>query len=546
MKGDQKEPKLTYALDAFGKMVYIGSVERGLSCNCRCPKCNEPLVAKLGHEGGRQAHFAHKKDSDCHGSYMTALHKFAEQIIEEEKAVMVPEYKEVAWRKLLFTQVEVELRVERKDLQPDVVGVTEDGLRWIIEIRNTHEVDEAKKAKLIESNITCLEIDVREQTLENLKFFILESTENREWINNPNYDAQIDEAKRKRLSKMEKYLLSCTELTIPAYEDYDSRKITIKEAFVVTKAADGLFSQVRVVSSDGTPFVFIIGSRDILITNIHRKHEADCNELTIVTDNVSLEDNIYSSSLEMSWSYHFVTEKEQEEKAKEYRNNPKYEVRPSSYCISECKWSYNGECIYKKDFITLKGVSYVICNKENRIKDENEYQSHHRNRDDSFASVKSPHEINNIYRNDNFGRTPHVRQQIIKQNRRKSQMQSHVTSTSEILPFEKFWTIEEYYGLLTSSNSYETEKGYYAEIAKCDKVGENILLLYKDPIEVRTFTPYHIAVITIDNGNLTRNDVAVFKNKNLAMNSYYGRLSSLRNNMCSQPAKDIDDKDLPF
>ena len=31
MKDNQKEPKLTYALDAFGKMVYIGSVERGLS-----------------------------------------------------------------------------------------------------------------------------------------------------------------------------------------------------------------------------------------------------------------------------------------------------------------------------------------------------------------------------------------------------------------------------------------------------------------------------------------------------------------------------------
>lgn len=65
MKGNLKDPKLTYALDALGKMIYIGNVEkRGLSCNCRCPKCNEPLEAKLGHEGGRQAHFAH---SSSHG-----------------------------------------------------------------------------------------------------------------------------------------------------------------------------------------------------------------------------------------------------------------------------------------------------------------------------------------------------------------------------------------------------------------------------------------------------------------------------------------------
>ena len=260
MTGNKNEPRLTYALDAFGKMVCIDSVERGLSCNCRCPKCNEPLVAKLGHEGGRQAHFAHGKYSDCHGSYMTALHKLAEQIIEEEKAVMAPEYNEIAWQRLSFIQVEVEQRVERKDLQPDVVGITEDGLRWFIEIRNTHEVDEAKKAKLIESNITCLEIDVSKQTLENLKSFILESTENRKWINNPNYDAQIVESKLKRVSKVEKYLLRCTELPIPAYEDYDSKKISIKEVYVLSKTDDKLFSQVKVLSSDGTSFVFNIGS----------------------------------------------------------------------------------------------------------------------------------------------------------------------------------------------------------------------------------------------------------------------------------------------
>jgi hypothetical protein len=547
MKGNQKEPKLTYALNALGRMVHIGSVERGLSCNCRCPKCNESLVAKLGHEGGRQAHFAHKKDSDCHGSYMTALHKLAEQIIEEEKAVMAPEYKEVAKQRLSFIQVEIEQRVERKDLQPDVVGVTEDGLRWIIEIRNTHEVDEAKKAKLIESDITCLEIDVREQTLENLKSFILESTDNREWINNPNYDAQILEAKRKRVSKVEKFLLCCTELTIPAYEEYDSRKISVKEAFVLTKAADGLFSQVKVLSSDGEPFVLNIGGQDILLTNIHRKHETDCYELIIVTDSISLEDEICSDALEMSWLYHFLTEKKREEKAKEYRNNSKYEVRLSSDCIFECKYRpFKGECIYKKETFTLKGICHIICNKEKRLKDEDEYQSHHRNRDDSFVSDKSAHDINNIYRNDNIKRTLHARKQIIKQNIEKSKIHSQETSTSENLPFEKVWIIEEYYGFLTSSNSYETGKGCFAEIAKCDKVGDTILLLYKEPVEVRTFTPYHIAVITSDNGNLTRNDVAVFTNKNLAMNSYYGRLSSLRNSMCSQSAIEIYDKDLPF
>lgn len=517
MKDSLKEPKLTYALDSSEKMVHVSSVERGLSCNCRCPKCKEPLEAKLGY-GGRQPHFAHKKDSDCQGFYMTALHKLAEQIIEEEKAVMAPAYKEIGRGKLSFSQVEVEQRVERKDLQPDLVGITEDGSRWIIEIRNTHEVDEAKRAKLIESNITCLEIDVREQTLENLKSFILESSENREWINNPNYDAQIVEAKRKRVSKVEKYLLSCTELTIPAYVVYASRKISISERFVLSKTADKLFSQVKVLSSDGTTYVFNIGSRDILGNNI-KEYGGDCNELIIVTDSISLEGDINSRDFEMSWSYHLATEKKQEKRVKEYRNNPKYEVKPSSDCIFECRYRpFRGDCIYKMDIVTLEGINYVVCNKGKRLMDEYEYQPHHHNRDDSFVSVKSSHDI----KKDNLG-VDFVRQQIIKKDIEMPQNGN--------LPFEKFWTIEDYYLYLTSSNSHETEKGCFAEIVKCDIVCNILLLLYKDPVEVRTFTPYHIAVIITENGNLIQNEVAVFSNKNSAMNSYCGRLSLLRNSI---------------
>ncbi len=188
---------LTYALNESGKMVSIDSVETGLSCKCRCPKCNEFLIAKHGH-GVHVPHFAHQGDINCHGACMSALHKLAEQIIEEEKAVMAPEYKEMKARRLSFVNTELERRVDRNDVQPDVVGVTEDGLRWHIEIRNTSEVDESKKAKLLESNLTCLEIDVRKQKLDKdqLKSFLLKSTEERAWINNPNYVKLIEFGKK--------------------------------------------------------------------------------------------------------------------------------------------------------------------------------------------------------------------------------------------------------------------------------------------------------------------------------------------------------------
>ena len=48
---------------------------------------------------------------------------------------------------MTFKDVEVERRKERKDLQPDIVGVSEDGLRWAIEIRNTHEIKPLKLKK---------------------------------------------------------------------------------------------------------------------------------------------------------------------------------------------------------------------------------------------------------------------------------------------------------------------------------------------------------------------------------------------------------------
>lgn len=302
MRDNYNEPPLTYALDSYDKMVHIGSVKRGLDCCCRCPKCNEYLEAKLGY-GGHQAHFSHQKDSDCHGSYMSALHKLAEQIIEKEKAVMVPTYKEIEKQKLEFEKVEVEQRVERKDLQPDIVGVTSDGLRWFIEIRNTHEVDEAKRAKLIDSNITCLEIDVREQTLENLKSFLLESTESREWINNPCYDAKIVDIKHKKIEKVTEFLRRIPQIKLPPHPNggYESKKILIKEFSILDNTIDGLYSTVKVLSSENQTYIFYIGACNDLEYIYNSKNAIEYDELYILTDDLSFNLDIQSVSSAIQW-----------------------------------------------------------------------------------------------------------------------------------------------------------------------------------------------------------------------------------------------------
>lgn len=369
MVDNSKEPKLTYALDTSGKMVHVLDVARGKYCNCRCPKCKEPLDAKQGN-GGRQPHFAHQKNSDCQGAYMSALHKLAEQIIEEEKAVMVPSYKIIGEQKLLFKEVEVEQRVDRNDMQPDLVGITEDSKRWIIEIRNTHEVDITKRQKIIDNNITCLEINVRDQTLENLKSFLLESTENREWINNPIYEKRIEEIKREKVNRIVRLLSEKNELIIPVYKEYEQITIRFKDIQLLSKSNDGLYARIKVLSLDGISYVFNIGSFNVL-NDYKSSFKNNCNELTIATDNLSPDSLDTLDVLYIRWIYHYVSEKEREARIKDYKSNPKYEVRLKTDCNFNCKYRpFLEDCIYLKSVFLENGKEYVVCNKEKRIKDE--------------------------------------------------------------------------------------------------------------------------------------------------------------------------------
>ena len=430
MKANNKDPKLTYALDSSGKMVNIGSVTRGLSCNCRCPKCNEPLVAKLGHEGGRKPHFAHRKDSDCQGSYMTALHKLAEQIIEEEKSVMAPPYKEIEKQKLLFEQVEVEQRVDRKDLQPDLVGVTSDGNRWFIEIRNTHEVDEVKRNKIIESNINCLEINVKEQTLENLKSFLLESAENRKWINNPIYDNKIDEFVRNKVSIIVRHFEEIRELQVNCGDNIHFKDI------VVSISDNGQYAAIHANSIKDIPYLFHIGRIDVLE---QIKPTKQCNELTIDIDKYPVSDKTLATSY-MSRLYLY----------------------------------------------TPKGSQ----------------------------DTQETHQLKR-------------------------------TSAAN-LPFERFWIVDDYYKELRSTNIYKTEKGISAKILHLEIVANMILVLYKDPVEVRTSWPYHISILSTRHGDICRNNVADFTNQLSAEKSYYQRLNGMSNGIPSGWYGESKDDFLPF
>lgn len=303
---DKIEPRLTYALDKDNRLVSIKNVVRGKACNCFCPKCKKPLLAKKG--GTRQDHFAHiGDDGKCEGAYMTALHKLAEQIISDKKSVMVPSYLDIPSQLLSFDKVEVEQRNDRKDLQPDVVGITKEGVRLHIEIRNTSEIKSNKISKIRESDFFCLEIDVRKVELNDLEKFLLSSDENREWINIPT----------KISNQAEKVIYENKKIRRPSYKSIASGDITFKKVHIINN--DLLQNQIL----DNRPYILCETSKEykILIV-INDKKELTSTEITTIKDKelICLEINIDGVPTENIADFILKSDEK-----RRWINNPEYE-----------------------------------------------------------------------------------------------------------------------------------------------------------------------------------------------------------------------------
>ena len=181
--------ELLYALDADGQLVHVDSVPNGLACGCRCPGCGAPLVAKNNGET-KAPHFAHASGLACGGAHESELHLLAKDIISREKAVMLPGYGRVYDGGLMrFDEVEVEERRDLSSLQPDLCGITHGHRLWV-EIRVTHAIGPEKRELIRKNGIACIEINLsqfidRQVTRQQLKAFLTEEKDMREWTNNP-------------------------------------------------------------------------------------------------------------------------------------------------------------------------------------------------------------------------------------------------------------------------------------------------------------------------------------------------------------------------
>lgn len=196
------EQYLTYGL-LNGELKHINDVLNGKNCNCRCPKCDDELVAKNNPENIKVAHFAHASGSNCPYAYETALHLLAKKVVLEIKQMRLPDYhhdynqynERSLFRNgevLKFDDVKIEcvpLGAINREIIADAIGFVGENT-VLIEFHNTHAVDEIKTEKLRRIGLTCVEVSLAGQVLdyESLKSFLLSKSTDIKWIHNPGLD----------------------------------------------------------------------------------------------------------------------------------------------------------------------------------------------------------------------------------------------------------------------------------------------------------------------------------------------------------------------
>lgn len=158
-----KNIKLPYGINTIREVVYIDNAKNGIECECICPACKSPLVAKNGGQK-REHHFAHLNIVECEHGYQSALHYMAKDLfLEMEYLTFVKNEKLVKYK---IDSVELERKVS--DIIPDIL-VTCDGKQFIVEIYVTHSVDDEKKEKIKSLQMSAIEIDLskfRNETID--------------------------------------------------------------------------------------------------------------------------------------------------------------------------------------------------------------------------------------------------------------------------------------------------------------------------------------------------------------------------------------------
>lgn len=201
----------TFALNNQGVTVHVNDVARGAACDCICPACGAPVIARQGDVRGW--HFAHQAGADCPGAVESALHKAAKEVVRRARGIELPplmvsrthrradgqEATAEARRDFGWVDFdEVQLEAPIGSIRPDVVGYCREQ-PWIVEIRVSHAVDAEKIAMIRRFEIAAIEVQLDPETLSAcdwpaLEAAVIDAVDNKIWLHCPDEDLMAAEA----------------------------------------------------------------------------------------------------------------------------------------------------------------------------------------------------------------------------------------------------------------------------------------------------------------------------------------------------------------
>ena len=382
MKKHEIEPPLTHALNEHAELKYVREVPIGEACGCICPKCKEPLIAKHCYNEGKLPHFAHVSGKVCYGAQMSAIHLRAQQIIVEKKTVMAPAYKKfnrtVCAKQLYFIDAKPEERNEWEGIWPDVVCEDADGKKWSIEIYYTNEIDEKRRSKIKELGISCIEIDVRNVRIENLEEFLLNSTSDRYWINNPNYDQILYKKEWKAVADITHVLLNKPVIRLP----YENQNKYLQSQSILFVTKDELNTIIKLPTTDGCIYAVFVGTCDSvnkLYGSLQNRFNNYTGVLAVYTDVtlaydielkkdydykwLSVREGSFNDNIKVGYYNNQKTISPSEKRYYEYINQPlNFLVLPYSGIAYSCVLQKDCKhCEFCKDIVEFNNEEFAVC-----------------------------------------------------------------------------------------------------------------------------------------------------------------------------------------
>ncbi|MGR5299121.1 competence protein CoiA family protein [Vibrio mediterranei] len=209
--------------------VDVSDVARGKKCDCICPSCHTPLIARQGEE--KQWHFAHatrkvdNTDKKCDFSFFVSVRMMARQVIKTGIKITLPEYRCTTARQakgtrfeepfLVAKQTTIELNDVRKEAPflncvVDIVGKVRDFYFAIYFTHPNRPLPEALhtsdnqqtgvlEIKLDSTYHLFKEDRLGKRQLDKLKHFLQNDLSSKSWVFHPR-KASMQEAACQRLN----------------------------------------------------------------------------------------------------------------------------------------------------------------------------------------------------------------------------------------------------------------------------------------------------------------------------------------------------------